>query len=94
MKSTEFTILYEAIQALHAKFDAMPKAATDEVLLDSVQMMALLKCSRATLQRLRDNGSIPCTKVGKSYYYPKGFFTKELISSIKTNDPSKAFDDQ
>lgn len=51
MKSTEFTILCEAIQALHAKFDAMPKAATDEVLLDSVQMMALLKCSRATLQR-------------------------------------------
>jgi hypothetical protein len=94
MKSSEFKILYEMLQELHVKIDRVAKSAPEEVLLDSYDMQKLLKCSGRTLQRLRNEGTIPCNKVGRRYYYPKSMFTTEFLTSIiKDEDPSKRFDD-
>jgi hypothetical protein len=84
----------EFLKELKASLDASKSVLPDEVLLDSYEMGKLLKCSTSTLRRYRNNGSVPCSKVGRRYYYPKNFFTQEFLNSItKRDDPSKRFDD-
>ena len=79
---------------LESRIEALNSPKTEEVLIDSLEMQQLLKCSASTLQRLRDKGTIPCNKVGRRYYYPKQYFTQEFLNSIsKVEDTSKRFDD-
>jgi len=94
MSSKEFRLLYEAVLALHARMDELASPPSQEVLLNSNEMCTLLKCSSSTLRRLRNKGTIPCNQVGRSYYYPKNYFTQEFLNSIiKVEDASKKFDD-
>lgn len=82
------------LSELEARIESLNNTKQEEVLLDSLDMQQLLRCSKSTLQRLRNNGDIPCNKVGRRCFYPKSFFTQEFINSIiKAEDPSKRFDD-
>ena len=94
MKSKEFIIIMAAFEELKASLEASGTVKPEEVFLNSDQMERLLKCSPATLYRLRNKGIIPCSKIGGQYRYPKNFFTQEVINSIvKVEDASKKFDD-
>ncbi|NIC03226.1 helix-turn-helix domain-containing protein [Flavobacterium sp. J49] len=94
MSSKEFQILLKAILDLRALLE-VSKPVVEEDFLDSHAMEKLLRCSPAKLYRLRKNGSVPCVLVGRSYLYPKHFFTQEVLNSItKPDDPSKRFDDK
>lgn len=82
------------LSELEARIESLNAPKCEEVLLDSLDMQQLLRCSKSTLQRLRNNGNIPCNKVGRRYFYPKTYFTQEFINSIvKVEDLSKRFDD-
>lgn len=94
MNQKYITMIMERLAELEAMIKVLANAAADEVLLTSDQMERLLKCSPATLYRLRSKGIIPCSKIGGQYRYPKNFFTREVIKSIvRSEDPSKRFDD-
>lgn len=94
MKSKEFAILMQQLEELKARLEVLRSPTTEEVFLNSDQMERLLKCSPATLYRLRKRGEIPCVLIGRQYRYPKNLFTREMINSIvKREDPSKRFDD-
>lgn len=94
MTQKYITLILDKLAELEATLKALTHAAADEVLLTSDQMERLLKCSPATLYRLRNKGIIPCSKIGGQYRYPKNFFTQEVINSIiRGEDPSKRFDD-
>ncbi len=87
--------IMDRLSELEACIMAIPKPTIEEIFLTSDQMERLLKCSPATLYRLRNKGIIPCSKIGGQYRYPKNFFTQEVINSIvKGEDPSKKFDDK
>lgn len=95
MKNNERDILEAKIRKLQEEIDILRASQPDEVYLTSDQMERLLRCSPATLYRLRKNRSIPCVQIGRQYRYPKKFFTQEVINSIiKPEDPSKRFDDE
>ena len=47
------------------------QSPTEEIWLDSAQVMRLLNISESTLYRLRKRGQIPYTRMGGLYYYPK-----------------------
>jgi hypothetical protein len=86
-------VIMGKLSELEARIEALNTTKKEEVLLDSLDMQQLLRCSKSSLQRLRNNGDIPCTKVGRRYFYSKSFFTQEFINSIiKEEDPSKRFD--
>ncbi|MGL2967121.1 helix-turn-helix domain-containing protein [Flavobacterium sp. XGLA_31] len=94
MNRKDLAKLLRAIEELRDSIQA-EKAKLDEVLINSDQMERILRCSPSTLQRFRKKGIVPCTQIGRRYYYPKHFFTQEVINSIiKPNDPSKGFDDK
>ncbi|WP_409688315.1 helix-turn-helix domain-containing protein [Flavobacterium sp.] len=87
--------MLKAIIELKACIEAPRTMVPDEEFLDSHRMEKLLKCSPSKLYRLRKNGQIPCTMVGRQYLYPKNFFIQEVLNSIiKHEDQSKRFDDQ
>ena len=54
------------------------KTLKEVELLDSATVKQILNISDSTLYRMRKNKDIPFRKVGKLYYYPKSFFTKEI----------------
>ncbi|MDN3676890.1 helix-turn-helix domain-containing protein [Flavobacterium paronense] len=82
------------LEELENRIESLINPRKEEVLLDSLEMQQLLKCTASKLQRLRDKGIIPCNKVGRGYYYPKEYFTLEFLNSIiKVEDSSKRFDD-
>ncbi|WP_162128425.1 helix-turn-helix domain-containing protein [Flavobacterium phycosphaerae] len=95
MSSKEFKLLQRAIEELKNMLLTNQEVAVSEVFIDSHQMERFLKCSPSTLQRLRNNGTVPCFKMGRKYYYPKNLFTQEALNSIRRkDDPSKRFDDK
>ncbi len=95
MNQKYITTIMGRLDELEAYITAIAKATADEVFLNSDQMERLLKCSPATLYRLRNKGTIPCCKIGGQYRYPKNYFTQEVINSIfNAEDPSKRFDDK
>lgn len=92
MKSKEFNSLFEAIIRIEEKLQEL-KLPQPEIFLNSTEMCLFLKISPSTLRRLRNNGDIPCNQLGRSYFYPKSYFTQELLKSIlKIQDDSKNFD--
>ena len=93
MNQKYLTKIMDRLAELEATLVAMASPAVEEVFLNSDQMERLLKCSPATLYRLRNKGIIPCSKIGGQYRYPKNFFTQEVINSIVKTDPSKRFDE-
>jgi hypothetical protein len=94
MKSKELDIILREINTLKAEIRALRANQPEEVLLDSYDMKKMLNISASTLQKLRKEGTIPCNRIGRKYYYPKSMFTREFLNSIiKVEDPSKRFDD-
>jgi hypothetical protein len=53
--------------------------------LKSYQVKNLLKISNNTLQTLRDNGTIPFTKIGGILYYNYEDIMKVLKGEVKSN---------
>ena len=84
MRKYEYTQIKKELSELSKKLEEIPNALsiTEEVLLDSSDMLKLLKCSNSTLHRLRKKRAIPFNKIGGRYYYPKYYFTREFLKSI------------
>ncbi|MEN2435566.1 helix-turn-helix domain-containing protein [Weeksellaceae bacterium A-14] len=67
-------ILKEILAALHEwRHMAMP------LFFDSADVKRMLKISDRTLCRLRREKHIPCTKIGRKYYYPSKFFLEAFF---------------
>lgn len=64
---------------------SMLKASVkEEELLDSASVKQRLNISDSTLYRMRKNKDIPFRKVGKLYYYPKSYFTQEILQKFNS----------
>ena len=95
MSHREYMILYELLLLVLSRINEIRTPSQEEELLTSNEMCAYIKCSQSTLRRLRKEGIIPCSKIGRTYYYPKSYFTQEFLKSIlKVQDDSKRFDDK
>ena len=93
MNSKQFNLIQAQLEELnaHLKNDNI---ALEDTLTDTSGMLKLLNCSESTLKRYRQNGILPCCKIGGRYYYIKHLLKKEILNSItKTEDISKRFDD-
>lgn len=94
MNQKYFIKIMGELAEMKALIASLYTSKPEEVLLDSYDMQKMLNISPSTLQKLRNEGTIPCNKIGRKYYYPKSMFTKEFLNSItKVEDPSKKFDD-
>lgn len=95
MNHKEYMILYELLVLVLTRINEIITPIQEEQLLNSNEMCAYMKCSQSTLRRLRNDGTIPCNKIGRTYYYPKSYFTQEFLKSIlKVQDDSIQFDDK
>lgn len=87
--------IIERLNKIEALIANLISGKPEEQLLDSHDMLKMLNIGDSTLRRLRREGTIPCNKIGRKYYYPKSMFTQEFLNSIiKLEDPSKKFDDK
>jgi len=94
MKKKKIQQILQQLEELKVILQTLTNTPTEEVFLDSTQMLQLLRCSESTLYRLRNKGIIPCIRIGGQYRYPRNYFTKEVLDTIsKKEDPSKRFDD-
>lgn len=94
MSQKYYLMIMGEIAEIKALLQSLHDKQPDEVLLDSHDMKKLLNIGDSTLLKLRKEGTIPCNKIGRKYYYPKNMFTQEFIKSItKVDDGSKRFDD-
>lgn len=94
MKKNENKALWQAIEEIKALIMNGGFFLKDEVLLNNEQMLLLLQCSKSTLYRHRKSGVIPFRKIGGCYYYPKYYFTEEILRQIRIEkDRSLGFDD-
>lgn len=57
-----------------------------EVWLDSADIKQQFHFSDSKLYRLRKANKIPHRKIGGTYYYPKSYFTKTLLETIKNRE--------
>lgn len=78
--------LEHEVQQLKKQLKAKSNKYLDEVWLNSTQVKNYLNISDSKLYRLRKANLIPCTLVGKSYMYPKSYFTKTLLQKIKNRE--------
>jgi hypothetical protein len=46
-------------------------------------MLQLLLCSKSTLYRLRKEGIVPHRKIRGRCYYPKNYYTDEILRQIR-----------
>ena len=93
MNSKQFNRIQAQLKELNDNLKNV-NVPLEDTLTDTSGMLKLLNCSESTLKRYRQNGILPCCKIGGRYYYIKHLLKKEILNSItKTEDTSKRFDD-
>lgn len=76
------------LQETHTVAPSVPEQNTQPLELsgqfyDNADVMRLLNISYSTLLRMRNNGQISYTTIGKRVLYPKEFFTKGMLKNLK-----------
>lgn len=67
-----FDLLLESVKALGRKVDFLMEKSKDRGLakwMDSEDVCKALNQSKRSLQSLRDNDMLPCTQIGRKFYY-------------------------
>ncbi len=82
MKS-EVEILQTQVEALTKVVLDLKEQANNDIWYDSADVMKLYNISDSTLARFRKNSTIPFTKFGGRYLYPKSYFSKSLMQKME-----------
>ena len=82
MKS-EVEILQTQVEALTKVVLDLKEQANNDIWYDSADVMKLYNISDSTLARFRKNNTIPFTKLGGRYLYPKSYFSKSLMQKME-----------
>lgn len=67
-----FDLLLESVKALGRKVDLLMEKSKDRALakwMDSEDVCKVLNLSKRSLQNLRDKDLLPCTQIGRKFYY-------------------------
>ena len=67
-----FDLLLESVKALTRKVDFLMEKSKDRSLakwMDSEDVCKALNLSKRSLQSLRDKDLLPCTQIGRKFYY-------------------------
>ena len=67
-----FDLLLESVKALGKKVDLLMEKSKDRGLakwMDSEDVCKALNLSKRSLQNLRDKDLLPCTQIGRKFYY-------------------------
>ena len=67
-----FDLILESVKALGRKVDFLMEKSKDRGLakwLDSEDVCKALNLSKRSLQNLRDKDMLPCTQIGRKFYY-------------------------
>ena len=67
-----FDLLLESVKALGRKVDLLMEKSKDRALakwMDSEDVCKTLNLSKRSLQSLRDKDLLPCTQIGRKFYY-------------------------
>lgn len=67
-----FDLLLESVKALGRKVDLLMEKSKDRGLakwMDSEDVCKALNLSKRSLQNLRDKDLLPCTQIGRKFYY-------------------------
>ena len=67
-----FDLLLESLKALERKVDFLMEKSKDRGLakwMDSEDVCKALNLSKRSLQSLRDKDMLPCTQIGRKFYY-------------------------
>lgn len=84
--------LFELKVELLKEFKAMlnrNEKLSEKKWLKSYEVRKMLNLSPNTLQTLRDNGTLPCSKIGGSYYYEYSVIEKLLEKSSSSQQSLK-----
>ncbi len=71
------------LEELKRMIHPLVSSNSDVELYDSAKVKQLLNISDSTLYRMRKNKEIPFRIVGKMHYYPKSFFTQEVLEQYQ-----------
>ena len=63
--SKDFTLIKEYIMSVNQSKSTM----LNETWMDGQEVMLLLKISKRTLQSMRDNGTLPFSRINGKFYY-------------------------
>lgn len=72
----------EAANALTLAEQRRPEAAGVKEYLTNSEAARYLDVSKSTLQRWRDNGTLPCTRIGRNVYYRREDLLEVLESGL------------
>ena len=67
-----FDLLLESVKALGRKVDLLMEKSKDRALakwMDSEDVCKTLNLSKRSVQSLRDKDLLPCTQIGRKFYY-------------------------
>ena len=62
--SKDFTLIKEYIMSVKQS-----KSSLNDAWMDGQEVMLLLKISKRTLQSMRDNGTLPFSRINSKFYY-------------------------
>ena len=80
----EFLMLNQKVERV-LELLQVRRPLTESEWLKSSEVKNILKCSDTSLKNYRDNGIIPTTKIGGTFYYAKSDVEKLLDSKSKIN---------
>jgi hypothetical protein len=78
----QYELLMSRIDTIHKEFSKKQKNPK-EVIYDSQELMDLLKISKSTLQKMRDEGYIGFSQVNGKFYYRQSDINEMLEKNFK-----------
>ena len=78
----QYELLMSRIDTIHKEF-SINKKNPKEVIYDSQELMDLLKISKSTLQKMRDEGYIGFSQVNGKFYYRQSDINEMLEKNFK-----------
>lgn len=75
--SKDFTLIKEYIMSVNQSKSTM----LNETWMDGQEVMLLLKISKRTLQSMRDNGTLPFSRINGKFYYK----TEDIQIMLESN---------
>ena len=86
-----FDLLLESVRALGRKVDFLVEKSKDRRLakwMDSEDVCKALNMSKRSLQSLRDKDMLPCTQIGRKFYYKPSDVESFILrgANIKVED--------
>lgn len=82
-----FDLLLESVKALTRKVDFLLEKSKDRSLakwMDSEDVCKALNLSKRSLQSLRDKDLLPCTQIGRKFYYKPADVENFILHSAGT----------